>query len=142
MMVVIKPPLESVYSGVVSLRSLRLVIFLSELNSLQLYAADVGNAYLEAKTREHVCIIGGPEFHDVGLEGHLLIIVRALYGLKTSGARWHDRFADTLRNEGFTPCKADSDVWMRKTTGIIESHHLYEYICVYVDDLEIGRAHV
>ena len=132
------PPLESVYSGVVSLRSLRLVIFLSELNSLQLYAADVGNAYLEAKTREHVCIIGGPEFHDVGLEGHLLIIVRALYGLKTSGARWHDRFADTLRNEGFTPCKADSDVWMRKTTGIIESHHLYEYICVYVDDLAMA----
>jgi Reverse transcriptase (RNA-dependent DNA polymerase) len=97
------PPIESIYSGIVSLRSLRLVIFLSELNSLCLYAADIGNAYLEAKTREYVCIIGGPEFRDVGLEGHVLIIVRALYGLKTSGARWHDRFADTLRNEGFTP---------------------------------------
>ena len=132
------PPIESVYSGVVSLRSLRLVIFLSELNSLHLYAADVGNAYLEAKTREFVCIIGGPEFKDVGLEGHLLIIVRALYGLKTSGARWHDRFADTLRNEGFVPCKADSDVWMRKTTGIIESTSMYEYICVYVDDLAMA----
>ena len=34
------PPLESVYSGVVSLRSLRLVIFLAELNGLQLYAVD------------------------------------------------------------------------------------------------------
>ena len=80
------PPLQSVYSGVVSLRSLRLVTFLSELNSLKLYSADVGNAYLEAKTQEKVCIRGGPEFRSFGLEGHMLVIVRALYGLKTSGA--------------------------------------------------------
>ena len=74
------PPLDSVYSDVVSLRSLRLVIFLAELNGLQLYAADVGNAYLEAKTKERVCIYGCPEFRDLGLEGHLLLIIRALYG--------------------------------------------------------------
>ena len=52
------PPLDSIYSGVVSLRSLQLVIFLAELNSLQLYAADVGNAYLEAKTKENVSTAG------------------------------------------------------------------------------------
>ena len=126
------PPLESVYSGVVSLRSLRMMIFLAELNGLKLYAADVGNAYLEAKTREKVCIYGGPEFRDLGLEGHLLLIDRALYGLKTSGARWHDRFADTLRGEGFVPCKADTDVWMRKADDV------YEYISVYVDDLAMA----
>ena len=95
-------PLDSIYSpGVVSLRSLRLMIFLAELNSQQLYAVDIGNAYLEAKTREKVCVYGGPELRDLNLEGHLLVIVRALYGLKTSGAHWHDRFADTLREEGF-----------------------------------------
>ena len=75
---------------------------------------------------------GGPEFRDLDLEGHLLVIVRALYGLKTNSARWHDRFAGTLREEGFAPCKADTDVWMREKDG------LYEYICVYVDDLAIA----
>ena len=68
-------PLDSVYPGVVSLRSLRLMIFLAELNGLQLYALDVGNAYLEAKTHEKVCVYGGSEFRDLGLEGHLLVIV-------------------------------------------------------------------
>lgn len=126
------PPLESVYSGVVTLRSLRLVIFLAELNGFCLFACDVGNAYLEARTKEKICVIGGDEFRDFGLVGHTLIVIRALYGLKTSGARWHERFADTLREEGFTPCKADPDVWMRKTEG------LYEYICVYVDDLAMA----
>jgi hypothetical protein len=48
-------PNESVYSGVVSLRGLRMVAFLSELNSLDLWATDIGNAYLEAKTSELRC---------------------------------------------------------------------------------------
>ena len=124
------PPKDSVYSGVVSLRSLRLVALFAELNGLQLWAADVGNAYLEALTKEKVYVVAGPEFGD--LEGHILLIHKALYGLRTSGARWHEHFADTLRNLGFTPCKADPDVWM-KHCG---TH--YEYICVYVDDLAIA----
>ena len=57
-----EPPLDSVYSGVVSLRSLRLVIFLVELNCLELMQADIGNAYLEALTKEKVFIVAGPEF--------------------------------------------------------------------------------
>ena len=49
-------PLGSVYSGVVSLRSLRLVLFLAELNGLQIYGTDVGNAYLEAKMKEKIFV--------------------------------------------------------------------------------------
>ena len=58
------------------------MIFLAELNGLQLYAVDIGNAYLKAKMKEKDCIYSGPEFRDLGLEGHLLVIVRALYGLR------------------------------------------------------------
>ena len=89
-------PIESVYSGVVSLKGLRLIMFLAELNGLDIWATDVGNAYLEAKTLERVFIIAGPEFGE--LEGHLLVVFKALYGLRTSGLRWHERFADTLRD--------------------------------------------
>ena len=45
-------PSENIYSGVVSLRNLRLVIFLGKLNNLELWGADIGNAYLEAFTDE------------------------------------------------------------------------------------------
>jgi hypothetical protein len=45
-------PLESVYSVVVSLLGLRIVTFLAELNGLDLWATDIGNAYLEAFTME------------------------------------------------------------------------------------------
>jgi len=124
-------PIDSVYSGVVSLRSLRIVIFLAELNDLELYGADVSNAYLEAKTKEKVYIIGGDGFGEE-LQGCTLVIYKALYGLKSSGKRWHERLYDVLRELGFSPSKADSDVWMRK----MNDH--YEYIAVYVDDLAIA----
>ena len=105
------PPKDSVYSGVVTLRSLRLCMLLAELNGLKVEAADVGNAYLEAYTKEKLYIIAGPEFGD--REGNVMVIVKALYGLRTSGARFHEKFADTLLAMGFLPCKADPDVWMK-----------------------------
>ena len=117
------------YSGVVSLRGLRTLVFIAELNGLDTWATDIGNAYLEAKTKECIYIVAGPEFSE--LEGHTLVIVKALYGLRTSGLRWHERFADCLRDMGFFPSKAESDIWMR------ERNNLYEYIGVYVDDLAI-----
>jgi hypothetical protein len=45
-------PNMSVYSGVVSLQGIRMVAFLSELNGLDLWATNIGNTYLEAKTSE------------------------------------------------------------------------------------------
>ena len=122
-------PLESVYSGVVSLRGIRMLLFISELNGLETWSTDIGNAYLEAKTREKVCIKAGPEFGDRA--GHMLLIAKALYGLRFSGKFWHERLSDCLRGMGFTPSKAEPDIWMRR----VDDH--YEYIGVYVDDLAI-----
>jgi Reverse transcriptase (RNA-dependent DNA polymerase) len=92
-------PIDSVYSGVVSLQGFRLVLFLAELNNLQLWATEIGNAYVEAYTTEKVYVIASPEFG--GREGHILVISKALYRLRSSGARWHDRFADCIRELGF-----------------------------------------
>jgi len=57
-------PVDSVYSGVVSLRGLRIMVFLAELNLLDVWATDIGNAYLEARTKEKLYIISGPEFGE------------------------------------------------------------------------------
>jgi hypothetical protein len=69
---------ESVHSGVVSLHGIWLVVFLAELNGLELWGVDFGNAYLESKTKEEVYIVDGPEFGS--LEGHTLLVDKLLYG--------------------------------------------------------------
>jgi hypothetical protein len=121
-------PVDSVYSGVVSLSGIRIVTFLAELNELELWGTDVGNAYLESYTKEKVCFVAGPEFGE--LEGHMFIIRKALYGLRSSGARWHDRLFDTLTDMGFSPSKMDADIWMcdlRKT--IMSTSQFTSMIC-------------
>ena len=127
-----KEPGESIYSGVVSLRSLRMVVFLSQLNNLEIWGADIGNAYPEAYTDEKLCIIAVPEFKE--LQGHFLIMVKALYGTHSGVARWHDRLFDILQELSFKPSQVDPDVWTRPEPG----GTCYEYISVYVDDLAIA----
>ena len=55
--------------------------------------------------------MSGPEFGP--LEGHNLIIVNALHGIRTSGLLWHERLADFLRDMGFEPYKMEPDIWLR-----------------------------
>eukprot|EP00957_Ditylum_brightwellii_P027516 2080190-Ditylum_brightwellii.AAC.1 len=45
------------YSSVVSLRAMRMMIFLAVLNVMELIAADIGNAYLEAYTDEKYVLL-------------------------------------------------------------------------------------
>jgi hypothetical protein len=104
-----------------------MMIFLAEHNQQELWATDIGNAYLEAYTLEKVCIKAGREFGN--LAGHTLIISKALYGPRSSGLRWHEKFADCLRNEGFVPSKGENDIWMQN------SGNKYEYVVVYIDHL-------
>jgi hypothetical protein len=88
------PPKDSVCSGVVTLRSLHVCMLLAELNGIKVEAADVGNACLEACTKEKLCVVAGPKFGDQ--QGNVMVIVKALHGLRTSGARFHEKFADAL----------------------------------------------
>ena len=117
---------------VTALRSLRMVVFLPQLNNLEIWEADVNNAYPEAYTDEKLCIIAGPELKE--LQGHFLIMVKALYGTHSGGARWHDRLFDILQELSFKPSQVDHDVWTRPEPG----GTCYEYLAVYVDDLAIA----
>ena len=122
------PPKEDVFSGVVSMEAVCLGFVMAQLNGLQVCAGDVGEAFLNAYTKEKIYIIAGPEFGS--LAGKRLIVNKAWYGTKTAPARWHENLSVRLRALGFRPSKADYDLWMRKHP---DGH--YEYVARYVDDV-------
>ena len=78
------------------IHSICLILLITELNDLTIFQADVRNAYLEAYTREKIYSIARKEFTSFGMEGHVLVISKALYGLQTSGKQLHKVFTDTL----------------------------------------------
>ena len=125
-------PSSITYSSVVSRDSVRIALLIAALNDLNVLSCDIQNAYLTAPCREKICIIAGHEFGSEA--GKTMIIVRALYGLKSSGAAFRSFLAETLDDIGFKPSLADPDVWMRpaiKANGF----KYWELILCYVDDL-------
>ena len=61
---------------------------------MEVWGADIGNAYLEATTKDKICIVAGPEVEE--LQGHILVIHKTLYGFKSSGLRWSQRIHDII----------------------------------------------
>lgn len=130
-------PSSITYSSVVSRDSVRLGLLIASLNDLDLAACDIGNAYLNAQCREKLWTLAGSEF---GTEkGSVMIIARALYGLKSSGAAWRAKLAETLSSMGYNSCEADPDVWLKRAVKPNGSEY-YKYMFVYVDDV-LHMAH-
>ena len=67
-------------------------------------------------------------------QGKKAIIVRALNGIKSSGAAFHAHLADCMRSIGNTPCRGDNDVWMKPEIDP-DGDEYYSYILFYVDDV-------
>ena len=63
-----------------------------------------------------------------------MIVVRALYGLKSSGADFRALLAETLYDLGYLPTKAYPDVWIRLTVKA-NGFEYYEFVLCYVDDV-------
>jgi hypothetical protein len=126
-------PSHLTYSSVVNRESVRIGFLIAALNDLDVWAADVQNAYLNAPTKEKVWFIAGDEWGDH--KGKPVVVVRALYGLKGSGQAWRSLLADTLRNTmGFTSSLADPDVWYKPATKP-NGDKYYTYLLIYVDDV-------
>ena len=100
---------------------------------MDILAGDIQNAYLHAPTKEKLYFYAGDEWKAD--KGRVVVIVRALYGLKSSALMWRNHLADVLGNfMGFSSSLADPDVWYKPETDP-SGFQYYSYILVYVDDI-------
>ena len=125
-------PIGSTYAGVVSRESVRIALTYAALNELDVFAADIQNAYLRALSSQKDYIICGPEF---GVEniGRTALIHCALYGEKAAGRDFWNHLHSCMEFLNIKSCLADPDVWMRPAIKS-DGNTYYEYILLYVDD--------
>jgi len=126
-------PQSVTYSSVVTRDSIRIAFLIAALNNLDIMACGITNAYLNAPCREKIWFVG--RLGTGKDQGKVLILTRALYGLKSSGAAWRAKLAETLVSMGFTSTRADPDVWIREQKYQNRPETYYEIILVYVDDV-------
>ena len=101
-------PSSIAYSSDVSRDSVRLAFTMAALNSVGVMACNLENAYLNAMCCEKVFLKGGTECGED--KGKVLIVVRALYGLKSVGLSWRAALAQVLKDLYFVSMLADPDV--------------------------------
>ena len=126
-------PTYMTYSSVVSRDTVRIGFLMAALNNLDVLAGDIQNAFLAAPTKEKIFFYAGDEWKAD--KDKVVIVVRALYGLKSSALQFRNCLAETLGNRlGYKSSLADPDLWYKpmKTANGFE---YYAYILVYVDDL-------
>ena len=125
-------PELSTYAGVVSRESVRIALTYAALNGIDVMAANIKNAHLQAPSSEKHYVICGLEF---GIEnvGKVALLQQALYRGKSSGADFWKHLCFCMTHPCFEPCKGDGDVWMRKALKK-DSTPYWEHILLYVDD--------
>ena len=127
-------PETPTYASVVSRESVRIGFLLAALNDIEVIAADIAGAYLNAPCHEKICFKCGLEFGKE-YEGRFAIITKALYGLKTSAFAWREHLSTTLQESlGFSPCRADPDVYLRAVTKL-DGTRYYEMVFIYIDNV-------
>jgi hypothetical protein len=121
------------YASVVSRDSVRIALTLAALNDVDVMMGDIQNTYLTAPITEKVWTILGPEF--VEDNGKRNLIVRALYGLKSTGAAFSNHLASCMYHLGWKPCLSDQDLWIKEETRPDDVVKYWAYILIYVDDI-------
>jgi len=126
-------PAALTYASVVSRESIRLGLLIAALNDLDIFSADIQNAYLTSPCQEKIWTVLGPEFGPQRC-GRKALVVRALYGLKSAGAAFRNHLASCLAHLGYQSSRGDPDVWFRPAVKETQEKY-YEYLFVYTDDI-------
>jgi hypothetical protein len=114
------------YASVVSLESVKVALTIADLNQLDVKMAGIENTYLAAPITEKFWAVLGTEFGNDS--GKLVLIVRALYGLKSSGAALRNHLTECMTH-------ADRDLSMTAETPPDDGVLYWAYILIYVDDI-------
>ena len=111
---------------------MRLALLIAALNNLDISCCDIGNTYINAECREKLWTIAGAEFGSE--KESVMIIAKALYGLKSSGAAWRAKLTETMKATGYVSTQADPDIWLKRAVKL-NGQEYYCYMLVYVDDV-------
>ena len=125
-------PVGSTFTRVVSRESMRIAFTYAVLNRLDILAADIRNAHLQAPSSQRNYIICGPEF-GIDNVGHVALIHRVLYGRKSVGKDFWNHLRSCMHHLNCKSCPTNPNVWMQPSKKA-DRFPCYDYILLYMDD--------
>ena len=121
------PPSSLTYASVVSRETVRIAFLIAAVNDLRILAGNIQNAYLNAYMIEKIYFRAGNEWkHN---KGRVIIITRALYGLKSSALMWRNHLVDVIGDKlNFKSSLAGPDLWYLPMAAIDCTMHIFFFM--------------
>ena len=121
------------YASVVSRETVRIALMIAILNDLEVKSGNILNACVQAPVTEKVWTNLGQEFGKDARR--TAVIVRALYGLKSTGAVFRSHLAKCMESLVYLSCKADLDIWLKPEIRPEDGVQYYSYLLCYDDNI-------
>ncbi|POM69827.1 Integrase catalytic core protein [Phytophthora palmivora] len=119
------------FTPVARMSSFRLLRALSAELGLQVYGADINTAYLNAGLGISQ-YLRSFEGYPCKVNGHMYVVLKALYGLRQSGREWNSELNKWLIAHGFQRSLTEPFLYYQMENDKIM------YVLVYVDDLLVA----
>lgn len=117
------------YAPVIRQPTIRLILALAVRYKLLLKHVDVVSAYLNGELESDVYMKQPEMFIVKGQEDKVCKLRKSLYGLKQAGRQWNHKINEILMKIGFSQCKRDSCVIIKRNNNEIN------IMALYVDDI-------
>ncbi|GMF51260.1 unnamed protein product [Phytophthora fragariaefolia] len=132
------------FAPVARMSSFRMLVALAAVLHLQLYGGDINTAYLNAQLaiRQYLKSIEG---FPCAINGHVYVVLKALYGLRQSGREWNSELNRWFLDHGYQRSLTEPCLYYRfegecklfevldKAYGLKDQGLLSEYLCIGVE---------
>ena len=115
------------FAPVTKFSSLHTIFALAAKHNLEVHQMDVKATYLNANLQEEIYMEAPPSF-DIP-KGHVLKLLKGMYGMKQGGRVWYIDFSGTLLELGYSRTEVDHAIFVRLTSSFPN------IISTYVDDM-------
>ncbi|KAE8892612.1 hypothetical protein PF003_g23223 [Phytophthora fragariae] len=119
------------FAPVDRMSSFRMLVALAAVLHLQLYGGHINTAYLNAQfaIRQYLKSIEG---FPCEINGHVYVVLKALYGLRQSGREWNSELNRWFLDHGYQRSLTESCLYYRFEGEVIM------LVLVYVDDITVA----
>ncbi|KAH9101333.1 hypothetical protein LEN26_015722, partial [Aphanomyces euteiches] len=124
-----------VFAPVIRTSSIRFLLALAAMSSMQICHMDVQTAFLNGNLQETLYMKQPPGYVQPGSEHLVCRLNKSIYGLKQSSREWNSPLDSYFKSQRFTQLKSDPCIYFRRTPqGLV-------LVGVYVDDFILLSTH-
>ena len=120
------------YAPVTRLETIRLLCALAVKRDWEVRHVDVKTAYLNGDLDEEI-FMEIPEGYNEGLEGKVILLRKAIYGLRQAGRQWYRKLKEALKKFGLKQTASDPHTFV--VQKVVQGTRLTLILPIYVDDL-------